>query len=54
MQCSAVYREKSVDVVIIGCGSRCGGDLDEMHRYDWLKYRIVLFFKSRRLGSQAM
>ena len=31
------------------CGSRCGGALEEMHRYDWLKYRIVLFFKSGEL-----
>ena len=54
MQHSAVYREKSVDVVIIQCGSRCGGAFDEMHRYDWLKYRTVLFFKSRRVGSEAM
>lgn len=54
MQRSAIYREKSVDVVIIVCGSRCGGALEEMHRYDWLKYRIVLYFKSRKVGSEAM
>ena len=53
MQSSAVYREKLVDVVIIVGGSRCGGAFDEMHRYDWLKYRIVQFFKRRRVGSEA-
>ena len=30
-------------------GSRCGGALEGMHRYDWLKYRIVLFSNSGEL-----
>ena len=51
---SAVYREKSVDVVLIECGSRCGSALNVMHRYDWLKYRIFLLFKSRKVGSEAV
>lgn len=50
MQHSAVYRAKSVDVVIMECGLYCRGSFNEMHRYDWSKYRTLLFLlKSREL-----
>ena len=33
------------------CGSGCGGTFEGKHRYDWLKYRTVIFFKSGELIS---